>query len=181
MYAYYGSFLCVSTRTRRQWPIMIQTIFPSNTPHNNTHTPLPASSLHFRYAHISVSCTLHLSVPLVQTWLSLFSPPLLPRIRTTYLFAIHHHDDDNAPSLGSIPTTSPSMGLHGHGNIPPRLFASCNLFLIFVACLAHPSLQFLTPRAMLPSEDIPSAHPPTPPNQSHDSLRGHAICYSSAS
>ena len=102
MYAYYGSFLCVSTRTRRQWPIMIQIIFPSSTPHNNTHTPLPSSSLPFRYAHISVSCTIHLSVPLAPTWLSPFSPPLLPRIRTPYLFAIHHHDDGNAPSLSSI-------------------------------------------------------------------------------
>ena len=170
MYAYYGSFLCVSTMTRRQWPIMIQIIFPSNTPHNNTHTPLPSSSLHFRYAHISVSCTIHLSVPLVPTWLSPFPPPLLLRIRTPYLFAIHHHDDGNAPSLSFISHHLAFYGPACSRHQPPRLFASCNLFLIFVACLAHLSPHFLTPRAMLPSEDTPSAHPPIPPDQSHDPL-----------
>ena len=162
MYAYYGSFLCVSTRTRRQWPIMIQIIFPSRTPHNNIHTPLPSSSLHFRYAHISVSCTIHLSVPLVQTWLSLFSPPLLPRIRTTYIFAIHHHDDDNAPSLSSI---SHHLALYGPAWSRQHPPSSVRV------------MQFISYFCSLPSASIASLLNV----QSYVPFRGHTFCSSANS
>ena len=115
------------------------------------NTIIAVWSAWLRSGHSSITCPSPCTLHSNPS-ITAITPPFAPHSQSYAPFRGHtfcSSIDSSQPELCSLPRT----------------------YLLFI----H---RILTARAMLPSEDIPSVHPPIPHSQSYAPFRGHTFCSS---